>query len=124
MNFGNGLTEGVLVTKEETKDKIRDAWDLTKEIASDAWDEARTRHENELKQEVSEKEWTRALHCAAAALVDAHIADSKIVELLQKYFRIEAHEAKSALGEGHLIVEKKKNIAKARRKIESASKKQ
>ena len=41
--------------KEETKDKIRDAWDLTKEIASDAWDEARTRHENELKQEVSEK---------------------------------------------------------------------
>lgn len=93
------------------------------EVGIDVVEQALRDWANQQAMEEAERERSYAINSAAAAMVEANIPDSKIVALLQKYYNLEKTEATSALGEGRLIVEKKKYIAKARQKIESASKK-
>lgn len=46
--------------------------------------------------------------CAAAAMIEAKVPDSRIEELLTKYFRLDDKEVAHALGKGHLMAERKK----------------
>ena len=46
--------------------------------------------------------------CAAAAMIEAKVPDSRIGELLTKYFRLDDKEVAHALGKGHLMAERKK----------------
>ena len=46
--------------------------------------------------------------CAAAAMIEAKVPDSRIGELLTKYFRLDDNEVAHALGKGHLMAERKK----------------
>ena len=93
------------------------------EVGVDVLEQALRDWASQLAQEEAERERASAINSAAAAMKEANIPDGKIVTLLQKYYNLEKTEAISALGEGCLIFEKKKYIAKARQKIESASKK-
>lgn len=67
-------------------------------------------------QRAAEEERMYAIQCAAAALADAGIADAKIVDLLHKYYRLNEHEAAAALGEGRLMMAKRKANSKVRHK--------
>lgn len=48
--------------------------------------------------------------CAVAALAEAKVPDTKIVELLKKYFRLSERDAAAALGAGRLLMERRKSI--------------
>lgn len=69
-------------------------------------------HEDTAVQKAVEQELSYAIQCAAAALVEAQVQDAKIVELLRKYYRIDEHEAASALGAGRLLAARKKGLAR------------
>lgn len=69
-------------------------------------------YEDNVVQKVAEEERAYAIVCAAAALVDAKVQDTKIVELLRKYYRLDEHDAAAALGEGRLLVVRKAELAK------------
>ncbi len=92
------------------------------EVGIDVVEQALRDWASQQAKEEAERERTYAIKSAAAAMVEAKIPDGKLVALLQKYYNLEKSEATSALGEGRLIVEKKKYIAKARQKIVNASK--
>lgn len=49
------------------------------------------------------------VQCAAAALAEAKVPDTKIAELLKKYFRLSEHDAASVLGAGRLLMERRKS---------------
>lgn len=78
--------------------------------------------DDDFAQRVSEEERSHAITCAAAALVDAKVADLKIVELLKKYFRIDDHAAAAALGEGRIMVTRKMEQARKSEKARKTSK--
>lgn len=105
--------------EQDTKDTIRMAWDATKKTLKDAKDQAVAQHEDMLREE--EREYMTQL--AAAAMVDAKVPDTKIVELLRKYFCLEANQAATALGKGRLLAERKKGIAELAAKVQGKSKK-
>ena len=75
-----------------------------------------------IAMEAGNAERAYAINCAAAAMVEAQIPDVKIAELLHKYYRLDAHETASALGEGRLMVANKRKIAKNPPKLKSQSK--
>lgn len=54
--------------------------------------------------------------CAAAAMIEAKVPDSRIGELLTKYFRLDDKEVAHALGKGHLMAERKKSKKTAKPK--------
>lgn len=78
-------------------------------------------HEDEVISGASIADRKVTLGCAAAALVEAKVPDSKITALLIKYFLCNNEEAITALGRGRLMVEKKAFIAKGRNKAAKAS---
>lgn len=77
-------------------------------------------HEDDAMIAAANAERRFDLDCAAAALVEAKAPDSKITELLKKYFLCTDEEAATALGKGRILVEKKACIAKSREKIVKA----
>lgn len=98
--------------KEKTVNEIKKIAMGIKDIGIDAFCQAIYDHEEAAVQRVADEERTYAIECAAAALVDAQVPDTKIVDLLQKYYRIDGHDAASALGEGRLMVARRKPTAK------------
>lgn len=80
-------------------------------------------HEDVAVREATDDSWKYDARCAAAALVDAQVPDADVVNLLQKYFCLDAHESAAALGEGRLIVGRKKYIEKMRTKSARPAKK-
>lgn len=76
-------------------------------VVCDSVREAVLEDEKALAVKTAEEEHEYCSQCAAAAMVEAKVADGKIKELLMKYFRLGEKEAASALGEGHLMAERK-----------------
>lgn len=90
------------------------------DLALEATRQVVSAHEDEAISAVANAERKTALECAAAALVEAEVPDSKITALLKKYFLCNNEEAAAALGRGRLMVERKAFIAKSREKATKA----